>query len=426
MIFQRTFDDNNPAFWKFSFLSIVIRGLSILSRFFLIFYLGKFLTVKEYGTYGILNSSLMLGVYIVGFDIYVFVSRELPRSGIETQRKLILNQFALYIFSYLILIPIFSTFLSGGFLPKNIVLLFSLLLMLEHITQEYIRIFFALRYVIIANIIIFFRRVFWIVSFISASFFNRDLLTIKYLLLFWIFNHVAILIICNLFWLKIKILPIRELILDLALMRKMITTSLVFLGASISLQVMTYSNIYFIKYYYSVAEVGVFSFFANILAFIDLFIQTTLISIFLPKIIELKHSQSKEYRLFLNKMCKAIIALVGIAAIMLGVLIKPLLILVAKDVFMANLSIFYILLLGYILFGLSNIGHYILYINNSEKFILYSSLICCITNLVFNYSLIPKYGIKGASLSLVISMLMLLLLKLLWARAAVKRVVIHS
>jgi len=423
MIFQRTFDDSSPAFWKFSFFSIVIRGLSILSRFFLIIYLGKFLTVKEYGVYGILNSSLMIGIYIVGFDLYVFVSRELPRSGIETQKQLILNQFVLYVLAYLIFVPILSMFLSGGFLPKNIILLFSLLLILEHITQEYVRIFFALRYVILANIVIFFRRVFWIVAFILASFFNRDLLTIKHLLLFWIFNHIVILVISNFFWLKIKILPIKRLRPDLILMRRMITTSLVFLGASISLQIMTYSNIYFLKCYYSAVEVGVFSFFANILVFIDILIQTTLISIFLPKIIELKHSQSGEYRLFLNRMCKAIIVLVGVAAIVLGILIKPLLILVGKDVFLNNLSIFYILLLGYIFFGLSNVGHYILYVNNSEKFIFYSSFICCIINLGLNYSLIPQYGIKGASLSLVVSMLMLLLLKLFWARTPARGLV---
>lgn len=421
MIFQRTFEDSSPAFWKFSFSSIAIRGLSILSRFFLIIYLGKFLTVGEYGVYGILNSSLLIGVYIVGFDLYVFISRELPRSGIETQKQLILNQFVLYVLTYLIFVPVLSMFLSGRFLPKNIILLFSLLLILEHITQECVRIFFALRYVILANIVIFFRRVFWIVAFILASFFNRDLLTIKHLLLFWIFNHIVILVICNFFRLKIKILP--RLRLDLILMKRMVRTSLVFLGASISLQIMTYSNIYFLKCYYSAVEVGVFSFFANILVFIDILIQTTLISIFLPKIIELKHSQSEEYRLFLNRMCKAIVFLVGVAAIVLGILIKPLLILVAKDAFLANLSIFYILLLGYIFFGLSNIGHYILYVNNSEKFIFYSSFICCIINLGLNYSLIPQYGIKGASLSLVVSMLMLLLLKLFWARTPARGLV---
>jgi O-antigen/teichoic acid export membrane protein len=424
MIFKQTFDGTNTPFWKFSSVSIFIRGLSILSRIFLIFYLAKFLTIEKYGIYGILNSSLMIGIYLIGLDIYVYVIREIPKSTFKFKQKLVVHQSFLYLCSYVFILPIFLFFLKNRFLSQDLVLLFAFLLILEQITQEFVRIFFALRYVILANIIIFFRRVFWIILFIIVSYLDRNFLNIKNLLLFWVVNHLFILFISYWFFKKVNIFPIGDFSINKSLLKKMIKTSMIFLGASLSLQLITYSNLYFIKGYYSSSEVGVFSFFANVLIFINVFIQVTLISIFLPKIIELKHDYDNQYILFFKKMKNGILVSVFLIGFLLLFFIKPFLVLIGKVDFIKNLNVYYILLLGFIIYGLSNIWHYFLYINHLEKFIFYSSVISCGINLLLNYLLIPNYGILGAAVSFLVAMFFLIFLKIFWSHFNLKKGVV--
>jgi O-antigen/teichoic acid export membrane protein len=421
MIFRQTFDGSTTPFWRFSFISILVRGLSILSRVFLVFYLAKFLTVEQYGIYGILNSSLMIGIYLIGFDIYVVITREVPKSSLKSQQQLFIHQVLLYLCSYIFILPIFLFFLKNGFLPQSLIFLFALLLVLEHITQEFVRVFFALRYVIIANIIIFFRRVFWIILFVIFSYINENFLNIKSLLLFWSINHLFLLPISWFFLKKIGILPISDFNINKFLLKKILKSSLVFLGASISLQLITYSNLYFIKWYYGSSEVGVFSFFSNALILINVFIQVTLVSIFLPRIIELKHHHGKKYELLFKKMKNGIfISVIFIAGLLLFI-IKPVLVFIGKNEFLNSLNVFYFLLAGFVIYGISNVWHYFLYIHNLEKFILYSSAISCLINLFLNYTLIPWYGILGAAISFLVAMLSLVSMKMFWSYLSFKK-----
>jgi O-antigen/teichoic acid export membrane protein len=148
-----------------------------------------------------------------------------------------------------------------------------------------------------------------------------------------------------------------------------------------------------------------------------MFIHTTLVLIFIPKIIEARHNHDQHIRLF-KQMSVGIVLEIGAMAFFLSLLIRPFLAIVGKDAFIANLGTFYVLLVAYVLFGLSSIAHYFLYVNHMERFIFYSSIICCAVNLVLNYFLIPNHGVKGAAIALAGSMFVLFALKALWSRSS--------
>jgi len=63
--------------------NVALRGLSMVSRFFLIFALAKLLTSTELGQFGLMVSTVMFCVLIVGADFYTYSQRELLARGPE-------------------------------------------------------------------------------------------------------------------------------------------------------------------------------------------------------------------------------------------------------------------------------------------------------------------------------------------------------
>lgn len=412
MLYQKTFDSGSVHYLKISFISIVVRAFAILAKFFLIAYLGKNIGIYQYGMYGVITTSLIFGVYFIGMDIYAFTTRELPKKEVDPN-FIISNQFVIYCILYFIFIPFVILFLSQGFLDKKYLLYFTLLLILEHFSQEVIRVFFALRYVLLANVLIFLKRTFWILIFILLSMYDKSFLNLDFILKIWSINHILLFFICCFFMYKINLLPIKMNNVKIKDIAKILKGSYIFFGVTICLQLINNSSVYFIKFFLGYSEVGVYTFFLSIVSFLDVFIYTTIISIFLPKVIE--HRKDKQGQVYVRQMNWGIIitAFVGVGIFLICV--KPFLGFVQKQIFLENINIFFILLAGFFIRMLSYVPHYKLYINHKEKYIFYASLCGCFLNVILNFILIPIYGIKVAAISLTTSVLVVSCIKSFFA-----------
>ena len=83
-----------------SFINISLRGLTLLSKFIFIFLLGKYAEDEFFlGEYGIIVTSISLIIYLVGFDYYVFNTREILKSKENIIEK-IRNQFFFHLLPY--------------------------------------------------------------------------------------------------------------------------------------------------------------------------------------------------------------------------------------------------------------------------------------------------------------------------------------
>lgn len=423
---KRVFEHGSNSFWKFSIFNVGIRGIGILATFFLHFYLIKHLSLETYGTYGIIYASLIIGVYLLGLDVYVIATRELPKcTEVSDQRNIVFHQCFLYLVSYVVIIPTYIILLSGRFINSKLMIMFAFLLVLEHLTQEFIRVFYALRYVIIANMIILCRRLLWILTFLVITMFNKKVLSVDNLLKFWITGDGLAMVLAIYYGFKIKLFPFPLKKPDMGIAGRMIKSSLVFFGASISLKISNYSGNYFMKYFRDQEDLGIFSIFVNILTLIDVFVYTAVVAIFLPKLIELHHKNDiKEYRELFKRYFWGILLLVGISAAVMAVGIRPGISLIGKSRLLDNLGVFYLLLAGFVLFGLSNIPHFILFVNNKEKNILVSSAAACLINVILNYVLLKEYGLTGSAMAFLASMAFLCGAKVWFARAyLIKRTV---
>ncbi len=398
-----------------SLLSVIIRAGSILSRFVLILYLGKSLPTAEFGIFGLLQSSLALGVYVMGLDLYVYTNRELPRLDDADVQTVVRSQFAVHALCYLLCLPLILPLLSDHFIPSPYIIGFATLLLLEHLTFEIVRILTAIGRPVYANLLILSRSLLWILPFLLLSAHHPELLSIRTLLVFWVAGLAAAMMMGIGLFFKFELLPFESWTLDVALVKMAIRSSAVFFMASICYKTIEFSNRYFLKHYYTHHEVGIYSFFQNIVSLMDVFLYTAVVMILLPSLIASHHkAQSREYTRRLHTLVAGIFYGTLLLSLALYLFIEPFLTFVGKEEMTANLGIFLWLLLGASLLCLSQIGHYILYIHGADKTILTASGVAAALNTVLNFALIPAYGLQGAAISTTAACAAMGLLKLLW------------
>ena len=77
-----------------------LRGLTLTSKFLLVFFLAKFLEPRDVGLYGLLAAVVGYGIYFVGFDFYTYASRELISANPVDRSKIIINQIFFYLVWY--------------------------------------------------------------------------------------------------------------------------------------------------------------------------------------------------------------------------------------------------------------------------------------------------------------------------------------
>ncbi len=73
-------------------LNVALRGLSMGSRFLLIFALAKLLSPTELGLFGLMMATVSISVLIIGVDYYTYTQRELLARPVEQWSFVIQHQ----------------------------------------------------------------------------------------------------------------------------------------------------------------------------------------------------------------------------------------------------------------------------------------------------------------------------------------------
>ena len=62
-------------------LNVFLRGMTLVSKFSLIFVLAKYLDAAELGLYGLVVATVTYSLYLVGLDFYSYSNREIIKSS---------------------------------------------------------------------------------------------------------------------------------------------------------------------------------------------------------------------------------------------------------------------------------------------------------------------------------------------------------
>tara|TARA_R110000868_G_scaffold150063_3_gene372969 strand:+ start:29884 stop:31113 length:1230 start_codon:yes stop_codon:yes gene_type:complete len=388
-------------------LNIVLRGITIVLKFVLSIIVIKKISIEEYGTYGLFQSTVIILTFIVGFDFYSYSSREILSKGIETFNYYFKNQLIFHLVTYLIILPLSYFLFYWKIVDFKYVYLFILILLSEHISQEVYRMLIVIKKTVAATFVLFIRSGIWVVLLYLFWELNIMEANLKSILVLWSVGAVLSVII-GLFYLDFK----WATGFDINWIKKGVIVAIPFFIGTILYKLIEFSGRYFLNYYHSSKEVGVFTFFSSIANILFVFVQTIVIIELFPSLLE---SKSKSYEKFSEKLKIFekqifIYSIIGTVLSLLG--IYPLLHFLDKTVLFDSIFSYIILLLSSAFFSFSFVSHYALYSFNLDWKILKATLIGVFFNLVASFLLIPKYGILGAAVSQFISFFMLFIAKL--------------
>lgn len=177
------------------FINIALRGITLASKFLLIFFLAKFLEPKELGLYGLLVVTVSYALYLLGLDFYTFTTREILKRERDEWGSLLKDQGALSVILYAIFLPLLSLIFVKGLLPWNIAGWFFVLLVLEHLTQEISRLLITISEQLLASVMLFLRSGIWAVIVTAIMLLRSDTRDLNMVLGAWTLGSFSALVL---------------------------------------------------------------------------------------------------------------------------------------------------------------------------------------------------------------------------------------
>ena len=396
---------------------MIFRGLTLASKFLFIIFIGKYsIDESNLGIFGLISTSVALLVYVIGFDFYVFNTREILKTQTNRISK-IKNQLFFHLLAYLIIIPIsFFLIFKFGFISIEYVWLLLVLLISEHLGQELYRLFTTLEKSIIANIMLFFRSGAWVWCVLVDYFVLNNPINIKRYIIFWtLFSWVSFVVFGVLLVRFMGIKTIKYSPPDWKWINEGIKTASVFFVGSLSFQVIQFSDRFMIDYFYDKKLVGVYTAYAQFTNAIDVFTFSAITMAAYPKLVK-SFVNRKKYDEIKTQFSKHLV-LVSISMILIVCFLGPVIFkYLDKPAIFREINTFYTLLGGVLFLILSNIYHYDLYVKKKDGIILKTAFIGMIINVSLNIVLIPRWSVFGAAIATLFSFFTIFILKIYYSK----------
>ena len=150
-------------------LNSLIRAFSLLPRIIIIFILAKSLSIEEFAYFGIFMAYVGIYVFVIGFDYYAYANREYITSKYDI--SIAIGKIVGILPCYIVTIILTMMLRDRLSIDNNDIILFIVIVAIEHIYLELYRHMVALKRQFVASMFFFLRMSVWplIVLFLYAS-----------------------------------------------------------------------------------------------------------------------------------------------------------------------------------------------------------------------------------------------------------------
>jgi len=404
---------------KTAFYNLSFRGLAVLGRFLILIGIGKYLTVEDLGIYGLFYTSVIISIYIIGFDFYTYNTRELIAAKNDNRLHLILDQLIFHAAFYVILLPALLSIFIMDIVPIKYIYMFYLVLIFEHISQEIYRVFTALKKTVYANFISFIKTGLWVyvLFFLWYLDFNQ-LKNLDTVFILWFSGAFLSVLISIGYLAKLKLGKFKDYKINRDWILQGIKISIPFFISSLAYKIVEFSNRYFIDFFRDKSEVGIFTFYNGIANLINVIVFTAVIMIYYPKLYDYYiNNKTDLYKKTINQFSILVISISLSIAVILVFGIPVLLNIINKsEIYNQHLNVYYILIAANVILNISLIPHYIMYVKKKDNLIMKITIVGAIVNLIFNYIFIQTWGLTGVAYSSLISFFLIFVLKYYYRR----------
>jgi len=354
--------------------NLALRGLSMGSKFILVIFLAKYLSVIDIGLYGLIIATLSFSVTLLGADFYTYSQREMLSVDKSKWFWVIQHQCIATVVLYAIFLPLQLLIFYNDWLPLVFLPIYMLLLVSEHIAQEVNRILITMQKQLIASFILFFRLGAWCWVVIGLFLWDESFRQIDTVLWSWLIGSLVSIIIGVLF--IINQLPTLSFSkVDSEWIQKGFLIAFKFFCATICYRAIMTADRYVIEFVGGKDMLAVYVVYISIAMAINSVLVPTVFSFIYPKLVSnYKKGNFSEYRNNLKELIRSVFIIGGGVALLIGVFAPFVFEWTDKLILLQNTYLLWLLLIMSFLYSVSMIPHYVLYAKGLDNKILYSHI----------------------------------------------------
>lgn len=348
-------------------VNLGLRGTTLVSKFLLIFMLARYLEPAELGLYGLLTVTISYALYFLGFDFYIFTTREILKAEPEHRGRFLKSQLVLSLILYAVFLPLTAGLFGLGLLPWWLFPWFLVLLVLEHVTQELNRLLVALQRQLVASWILFFRAGAWCLAVVGVMFFNHNSQQLQTVLVGWIAgSSIGLVIGVTVLW-QIQMGGWRMAV-DWEWLKKGLKVALPMLVATLALRGIYTVDRYWFEALAGLDALGAYVLFIGMCTALLGFMDAGVFTFLYPAMIAANaNNNATEFRRKYRQLAWQTFALTGLFSLCAWLVITPLLEWLGRPLYLERVDLFGWLLLATGLFVVGMIPHYGLYARGKDK-----------------------------------------------------------
>lgn len=399
---------------KNSVESIATRGLSILSKFFLIAFLVRELSLYSYGNFQLVSYFVLFSTTIFGLEYYNLSNRDVVSSSGKHEVYNFHFHFFLSTLGILSLVQIICFY---TILPTELTTVFNFIIIFvigfcDYLSQEIYRYLMINKKFRKANLQLIYKSLFFFILVLTYKFIFNEL-EFRNVLLLMLVSYILLLVLAILTFKKVLLHNHRFKFKKLSFekLKEVLVKLMPFITLVLFVKGIEFSDKFIIGKILGSKEAGIYSFLYTIGSVINIFIISGFYLIYLPDLIEKYKTDKINFKKSLLKFSKlnimfSLLLLIGIK-ISEGFVIE----LTGKPEFLEYTDMLTVILLGFVAYNISLIPHIFLYVSNNEKSIMYITGIALIINVFLTFYFIDVFGIFGVSYSFICTYVFILVSK---------------
>lgn len=355
-------------------INIALRGMTLGSKFVLIFVLAKLLEPAEVGLYGLLTVTIAYVMMALGFDFYSYATRALINTERCEWSALLRDQGVFYGITYAVTLPLSLFIFWFGFLPWSLALWFFPLLVLEHVAQEFNRLLVAMSEPLWASIVLFVRQGSWSIVAAVWMWLMPDQRNLDFVFAAWAIGGLLACLIAAARLRGLERAPLRRAI-DWSWIKRGVLIAIPFVFATLSLRALYTLDRYWIEAISGLDVLAVYVLYMGIANVIMTFLDASVFTFIYPALIAAagKRDQATFDKHMQCLTRQTIVTTLGLSLAVI-LLAKPLLAWLHKPVYNQYFSLLYWTVLATALSAISMIPHYGLYAHHRDRPIIFSHL----------------------------------------------------
>lgn len=403
--------------------NVGLRGISLAAQFFLLLLLAHGLSPAAFGTFTLIQTIVIFSILLLGYEFSAFSRREIVLAQTPLLRAVhVRDQLLLAAVLGLGALPIAFGAAFAHLFPLELVPAVAGLIWLGLLTQEGVRILYALERVAMANVVGFARSAAWFVVPLALVIWAPDTVRLPLMLDAWLVACVIALAI--LVW-SLNGLAFRQALrspIEWKWFAQGFRVASPFLVSTLFTSALGYLPRFVLFYARGDAEVGLFGLYSAVTTSIVSLLSTITIPAGMTRAVH-KFANDGEAA-FRQEMrdfwigSMAFVAVISVAVIIVFPIIRPF---IGKSAYPMDWALLLLLVLANAAQVATLVGQTSLYAQHKDRSIVRSTICVGIISVPLQYELALHYGARGVALAIALSMALLSLIFWYVDRSPAKR-----